>query len=114
MQNRGPKKGQQEPTIASRVGSALLLGVTTSLILKHLSAVAKAICSCISMVVFYVAYVGIGFQPINPAQACIVVIIIVSSYEYMNDCAMHREEQARKKDEKQGAAPTGSLRATGV
>jgi len=65
------------------VAAIVCNGLLTGLTLKHLSAVAKAACSTLSVAVFYVAYVCLGFQPFNLPQACAITIIIITSYEYV-------------------------------
>jgi len=57
-------------------------GFSTGLTLKHLSAVTKSICNACSAGVFYIAYVVFGFRPFSMAQANVLLIVVVSSYEY--------------------------------
>jgi len=64
------------------VAAIICNGLVTGLTLKHLSAVAKAACGTLSVAVFYVAYICLGYKPFNLTQACAITIIIVTSYEY--------------------------------
>jgi len=57
-------------------------GIVTGLILKHLSAVAKSVCSAVSMAFLYVACICIGVRPFCTVQALAIIIISVSIYEY--------------------------------
>mmetsp|Transcript_3462 Transcript_3462/g.10755 ORF Transcript_3462/g.10755 Transcript_3462/m.10755 type:complete len:418 (+) Transcript_3462:61-1314(+) len=74
----------------------VLNGLTTGLTLKHLSAVSKSVCNALSTGVFYVVYVALGFRPFNMAQANVMAIVIISSYEY----ALEKAELAAKRCKK--------------
>lgn len=68
----------------------ILNGFVTGLVLAYLSAVAKSICSALSVALVYVAYVVLGFKPFNLAQACHIVIIVLVSYDYAAEKAAAR------------------------
>jgi len=72
-------------------------GVTTGLTLQILSAVSKAVCNSLSACVLYIAYVLYGFRPFNLAQAMVLLIVSIGSFEYAS-------EKAKRKTMKQKPA----------
>lgn len=86
------RKGWDYRTLVAVLAIALN-GFATGLTLKYLSAVTKSICNAVGTGVFYVAYVCLGYRPFNVAQANVLAIVILSSYEYAIE-KVHRSQDA--------------------
>mmetsp|Transcript_126901 Transcript_126901/g.395026 ORF Transcript_126901/g.395026 Transcript_126901/m.395026 type:complete len:169 (+) Transcript_126901:810-1316(+) len=76
---------------ALAVVAIVVNGLTTGLTLRYLSAVTKSVCNALSSGVFYIIYVWLGFSPFSMAQANIVAIVCISTFEY----AMEKIENTR-------------------
>jgi len=75
------------------VAAIVVNGLSTGLTLRYLSAVTKSVCNALSAGIFYILYVALGFRPFNMAQANIMAIVCMSSYEY----AMEKIQYANKR-----------------
>lgn len=74
------------------VFAIVLNGYTTGLMLKHLSAISKAVCNAMSPGALYMLYILLGFRPFSWAQANLLSIIIIASVEYaLERAALQRD-----------------------
>lgn len=90
------RRGWDAWTLLATLG-IVLNGMSTGLILKHHSAVTKSVCNAMSTGVFYIAYVMAGFRPFSVAQANVIAIVIISSYEYAMEMATPPREPDAKR-----------------
>lgn len=79
-------------------------GLTTGLTLKILSAVSKAVCNSLSACVLYVAYVLCGYRSFSVAQASVMLIVSIGSFEYAVEKAKGKAvvEPKRKTEQLEG------------
>jgi len=83
------RSGWDMMTVLAALAIALN-GTSTGLTLKFLSAVSKSVCNAVAAGLFYIAYVLLGYRPFSLAQASVMAIVIMSSYEYAGEKAQQK------------------------
>lgn len=92
--------------------SIVLNGFSTGLTLKRLSAVSKSICNTLSAGSFFFFSIWLGYKPFSLAQACMFLIVFVSSTEYAVEkanVASSKRVRPRISDEESLSASTGPV-----